>query len=237
MIMKVLGIDSTATAASVAVVEDGKLLSEAFLNTGLTHSQTLMPLVDSVMSSLSLKCSDIDLFAASLGPGSFTGVRIGVSSIKGMAAPIDAPCFGISTLEAIAYPFVNSSSLICAVMDARCAQVYTACFEAKGGLTRLTEDAAMRLEDLQEELRALNRRVIFAGDGADLTFKAMGCPEWAEVAVANNKYQRASAVALLAEDKILNTDATPVAAALLNPVYLRAPQAERELSKKNSNRV
>ena len=126
--MKILALESSACAASVAIAEDGKLLGEAFLNTGLTHSQTLLPLVHGLLKNANLALDEIDAFAVTNGPGSFTGVRIGVAAIKGLAFPHDKPCIPLSTLEVIAFGQTGGDCTVCAAMDARCAQVYTALF-------------------------------------------------------------------------------------------------------------
>ena len=137
--MKILGVDSTATAASAAVYCDGKILSLNYSNTGLTHSQTLMPMIDNVLKTAGVNIRDIDYFAVSNGPGSFTGVRIGVSAVKGMAQPIMKKCVPVSTLEVIAKPLENTSVYAIAVMDARCNQVYTATFDCNNGMMRAIE--------------------------------------------------------------------------------------------------
>ena len=137
--MKILGVDSTATAASCAVYENGKIRSLIYSNTGLTHSQTLMPMVESALKSAGIDIKDVDLFAVSNGPGSFTGVRIGVSAVKGLAQPLNKNCVTVSTLEVIAKPLENTGCYAVAVMDARCNQVYTAQFDCSDGFKRVTE--------------------------------------------------------------------------------------------------
>ena len=141
--MKILGVDSTATAASAAVYSDGKILSLNFSNTGLTHSQTLLPMIDSALKSAGVDIKDVDIFAVSNGPGSFTGVRIGVSAVKGLAQPLNKKCVTVSTLEVIAKPLENTGCYAVSVMDARCNQVYTAQFNCLNGFERVTEDEAI----------------------------------------------------------------------------------------------
>ena len=142
--MLTLGIDSSAVAASAALVEDGKLLGEFYCNTKQVHSQTLLPMVEGLLQTVGRSCGELDAIAVSHGPGSFTGVRIGVSCVKGIALPKNIPCVGVSTLEAIAYSGIPyEDAILCAVMDARCGQVYNALFRSEGGaLHRLTEDRA-----------------------------------------------------------------------------------------------
>lgn len=227
--MLVLGIDSSAAAASAAVAEDGKLLGEFYLNTRQTHSQTLLPMVQGLLEDLGISLEDFDRLAVTHGPGSFTGVRIGVSCVKGMALPNNTPCCGISTLEAIAYGGIAcEGSVLCAVMDARCSQVYNALFQVEaGGLRRLTEDRALSIQALGEECRPYGDRLLLLGDGAALCYQAFG-PWGARLAPEAVRFQHGSSVALLACQK----DCPACSPAELAPVYLRLPQAERELKKR-----
>lgn len=225
--MLILGIESSAGPASAAVAQDGRLLGEFFVNTKQTHSQTLLPMVESLLKNLGLTCADFDRMAVANGPGSFTGVRIGVSCVKGLALPGGTPCCGVSTLEAIAFAgALCPGSVVCAVMDARCGQVYNALFEAKdGALVRLTEDRAISIQDLGQECQPYGERLILFGDGARLCHEQFAL--WgARLAPEALRYQRAGSVALLAADR------PAVAAGALLPSYLRLPQAERELKRK-----
>lgn len=227
--MLILGIESSAGPASAAVVRDGSLLGEFFVNTRQTHSQTLLPMVESLLSSLSLKCSDLDCIAVANGPGSFTGVRIGVSCAKGLALPNNTPCCGISTLEGIAYGGAGLvGSVVCAVMDARRGQVYNALFEAAGsGITRLTEDRAVSIEELGRECLGYGERLVLFGDGAAVCHKEFAA--WgARLAPEPVRFQRAGSVAALAQGRQWTSG--------LMPAYLRMPQAERELKAKQKNR-
>ena len=232
--MKLLGVDSTATAASVAVRSDGKLLAVNFSNTGLTHSQTLLKMVDDALSTAGIKISDIDAFAVSVGPGSFTGVRIGTSLVKGMAQPLGKKCVSVSTLEAIAKPLENTGVYAVSVMDARCNQVYTAQFDCEEGLKRMTEDEAISISDLTESLKTIDKKIVLIGDGARLCFDKMKDDIPAiTIAPLNIRYQSAASVALIANEKINSQEECLVEAAQLLPDYLRLSQAERELKKKN----
>ena len=225
--MKILSVDTSATAASVALSEEGKLIGETFINTSLTHSQTLIPMVEQLLNNTKTEISDIDAIAVNAGPGSFTGVRIGVAAVKGHAFANNIPCVSVSTLESMAYNFLSTDCIVCAVMDARCSQVYNALFEIKNGVvTRLCDDRALSLDDL----------IIIAGDGTDITCKYIGNEiKNAESAPVNLKYQRASSTALVAFEKINNGQT--VSAQELMPVYLRLPQAQRELNKKLGGRT
>lgn len=229
--MLILAIDSSASPASAAILQDGRLLGEFFINTKQTHSQTLLPMVQQLMSAVGKTCDDFDLIAVSNGPGSFTGVRIGVSCVKGLAMPNNTPCCGVSTLQAIAVGGkAYERSIICAVMDARCGQVYNAMFEVKNGqLIRLTEDRALSIEALSTECAPHGNKIILFGDGAELCYNTFR--EWgAQLAPEQIRFQRASSVAIAAEG--LAEENKTVSVAELMPTYLRLPQAERELKKR-----
>ena len=229
--MIILSLDSTSVTASVAISENGVVLAENFINNGLTHSQTLMPMVEKTLTDSNKSIKDVDLFAITNGPGSFTGVRIGIASVKGMADALDKKCMAVSTLEAIAEPLKDEDSIACAVMDARCNQVYTAIFENGN---RLCEDKAILIDDLGEELKQYNKKIIFIGDGAELCYNKL-CESLKNVEIANENilYVHASSICRLAETKVKNNEEF-IDSAKLVPFYLRVPQAERELNNKNS---
>ena len=233
--MVILGIESSAPSASVAVVKDGKLLSEMFLNVGLTHSVTLLPLIKQAVEGAGMSVSDIDAVAVSNGPGSFTGVRIGVSTAKGIAQPENKICVPVSTLETIAYPLTDSECVAVSVMDARCQQVYCALFDCSNSeMKRITEDDAISLDNLCEMLKQYDKKIVLIGDGADITYNYLnGKISNLYKASPIFKYQRASSVALLAEKLIAEEKIT--SASELVPAYLRLSQAERELKKKKEN--
>lgn len=229
--MKILSLDSSSVTASVAVTEDGKILSESFINNGLTHSQTLMPLVEDALNDSGVSIKDIDLFAITNGPGSFTGVRIGISAVKGMADALNKKCFAVSTLEAIAEPLKGEDVIACAVMDARCNQVYTALFNLGN---RLCEDKAVLIDELSDELKQYDKKVVFIGDGSLLCYEKLHeIIQNCEIADENIRYIHGSSVGFVAEEKIKNQE-EPIDSANLVPFYLRLPQAERELNNKNS---
>lgn len=235
--MVILALESSAPSASAAVVKDGKLLSEMFLNVGLTHSATLLPLVKNALEAAELSVNDIDAVAVNNGPGSFTGVRIGVALAKGLAQPSDKKCIPVSTLESIAYPFSDSEFIVASVMDARCRQVYGAFFLAQNGqLTRLTDDDAFSFDILAEKIASFSRKVILAGDGADIAYEFLKDKNL-DVIKSNPalRYQRASSVAFMAEQKLINNENT-VSYSQLVPSYLRLPQAERELKLKKEQK-
>lgn len=230
--MKILAVDTSATAASVAVAEENKLIGEFSINTALTHSQTLMPMVDELLKNTGLSVNDIDAVAVNAGPGSFTGVRIGVAAVKGIAFPKNLPCVSVSTLESMAYNMLGNDCIVCSVMDARCSQVYNALFRVNGcSVTRMTDDRALSLTDLKNELQNINEKVVLVGDGAVLCSEFLGSAcENVMLAPFNNRIQTASSVAYAAFEKINNGET--LTADELMPVYLRLPQAQRELNKK-----
>lgn len=224
--MKILAIDSSAKTASVAVTEGGRLISECFVNAALTHSRTLMPMVDNALTQADMNFADIDALSVNVGPGSFTGIRIGVAAVKGLALSGDKPCAGVSTLLSAAYNFADDDCLVCVAMDARCNQVYTALFECSGGkVARISEDKAAPIAELEADLAGCDKKIYLAGDGAELCFAAFGGRLPAvHLAAENRRYQRAYGVAAAAED---NKELFRPASELV-PVYLRPPQAERE---------
>lgn len=236
--MKILSIDCSAGPASCAVTEDDRLLGQFFIEVRLTHSQTLLPMVEALLRSLMLKISDIEAFAISSGPGSFTGIRIGVGAVKGMAEPGQQPCVGVSTLEVIARPHTEEC-LLCAVMDARCQQVYNALFSIGENFERLCEDRAVTIAMLGEELERLHkaeptRPILLAGDGARLVYDTLQF-DFLRLAAPPNHCQTAYGVALAALQKLKAGGGIP--AAELMPFYLRLPQAERELLNRKSNKT
>lgn len=224
--MLLLSVESSAVTASAALSDGGKIIKSEFINNGLTHSETLLPLIEKVMKGYSY--SALDAVAVTAGPGSFTGVRIGVATVKGIAFPYDIPCIGISTLEAIAYNFTDENAVICAVMDARRMQFYNALFKAENGeIKRLCNDRAISAQDLQKELGSYER-VIVAGDGAKLFYGSFSLSN-TELAQENRIYPNATGVSAAAQNK----DKIPASA--LMPVYLRMSQAERELKLKKKS--
>lgn len=232
--MKILAVECSAGPASAAIIEDGRILGQASVNVKITHSQTLMPMIKGILDNSFTALSDIDGIAVSAGPGSFTGIRIGIAAVKGLAAPCDLPCAAVSTLRAMAEPFRGENAIICAVMDARCNQVYNALFEVCGDtVTRLCDDRALMCDELCKEIAEIckgGKRVIVTGDGTDLFYPFVS--EIAGVCAANEtlKFQSAASVGLASEEMFKSGD-TVTADALL-PVYLRLPQAERELKAK-----
>lgn len=218
-----LSLDSSAVTASVALTDGDRVIKSEFVNSGLTHSETLLPMVKRVMGDYEF--SSLDAVAITAGPGSFTGVRIGVATVKGIAFAGNIPCYGVSTLEAIAYNFVDENCVVCAVMDARRMQFYNAIFKVENGVvSRITPDRAISIDDLREELKKYDS-VIIAGDGAALCSQNIALDN-CKIAADDKIYQNALSVAKCVKNK------KAIAPSALMPVYLRQSQAERELKLK-----
>lgn len=226
--MKILAIETSAKSVSAAVVENSVPLASAYQNMGLTHSRTLMPLVDGMLSAAGLRVQDMDLLAAANGPGSFTGLRIGVSALKGLAWALEKPCCGVSTLAAMARNLAHMEGLIICAMDARRNQVYNALFLAHDGvLTRQCPDRAIGLAELAEEIKNRPEPKFVVGDGAGLCYNHLleqDVP--CRMAPPQLVMQNAVGVALAAEEMAAAGQVTT--ARDLVPVYLRLSQAERE---------
>ena len=227
MHMLILSVDSSASPASVCLYKDGKVLAETYINVGLTHSQTLCAMIESVLQITGTQVGEIDLYAVNHGPGSFTGVRIGVSAVKGMAYAQNKPCVAVSTLRSMAENCRDDNAVICACMDARRHQVYNALFWNHDGIVeQIAEDRAIAVDTLIEELKACEKPVILVGDGAELVYNS--CKEIKSITLAapNHRFQHASSVAMIAAEKADNGEI--VSPAALTPSYLRLSQAERE---------
>ena len=226
--MKIIAFETSAKAASVALTDGGKLLAESYQNTGRTHSQTLMVMAQELLKTCGLCPKDVDAVAVASGPGSFTGVRIGVAAAKGFAWGGELPCYGVSTLEAMARNLGIWQGYVVPAMDARRSQVYTAIFHAqKGVLTRLEEDMAISLEELREKIKNFEESIFLVGDGALLCYNTLLEEVPALVLPPEHRmHQRAAGVALAAQAMADAGD--PGKAAELTPNYLRLSQAERE---------
>lgn len=224
--MLILGLESSAIAGSCALCEINgdktQVIAESFINTKQTHSQTLMPMAENMMKSVGVGFDKLDRVAVTSGPGSFTGVRIGVAAAKGLGYALNIPCVGVSALHTVALGLGGFEGVICAVMDARRSQFYNALFMAKGGKPqRITPDRAISAEDLETELLEYHDKIYLAGDGAELAARLLARAD-AEIAPPALRFPRASSVCIASQEY------EAVTAAELMPVYLRLPQAERE---------
>lgn len=226
--MKILALETSAVAASAAVCEDEELIAQSFQRTGLTHSATLMPMVETMLKNAGISLDNIDLIAVAAGPGSFTGLRIGVSAAKGLAWPTNKPCAGVSTLEAMAWQLCGMDGIVCAAMDARRQQVYNALFDLSGGKpVRISPDRAISLDELQAELADTEKTQIMVGDGAHLCYNAFQkCGYPVRMAPPHLRYQTAWGVARCALEQAREGKLTDAAGII--PNYHRLSQAERE---------
>lgn len=231
--MTILAIDTSAKAASACLAQEDKIIGEFFIDTSLTHSQTLIPMIEQLAKNAQVSLDELDAIAVNAGPGSFTGVRIGVAAAKGLAFAHDLPCVSVSTLKSMAYNALGADGVVCAVMDARRSQVYNALFRVcNGTVERLCEDRALELGDLQSDLsRREGERFILIGDGAEITYDYLrdSLPN-VVLAPCNIRIQRASSTALAAFERI--REGKMLTDEQLMPVYLRLPQAQRELNKR-----
>ena len=229
--MRILAFETSAKAASVALFEKGKLLGESYQNTGLTHSQTLLVMAEELLKQCGKKPSEVTAVAVANGPGSFTGVRIGVAAAKGFAWGRECPIYGVSTLEAMALGLGAFEGYVCPVMDARRSQVYNALFYVnQGAVERITPDRAIALSDLENELKILKKPVFLVGDGSKLCYNTLqeAVPQLV-MPPESRMHQRAVGVGLAA---LAQTSAHDPAG--LSPNYLRLSQAERERNERNN---
>jgi tRNA threonylcarbamoyladenosine biosynthesis protein TsaB len=224
--MNILSLDTSAEVCTAAICNDAKLIAEMTVNTGNTHSQTLLPVIEQILKISELTLDDIDCFACSTGPGSFTGVRIGVATLKGIAYGKNKPCISVSSLEALAYNLIGYEGILCPVMNARRNQVYNALFECKGGkITRLCPDRALSIEELDEELSSCDKKIFLSGDGYDITVKGFKKTN-VEYVPERSRPQSGYSVARCALEKYnLGEILSDLEIA---PIYLRPSQAERE---------
>ena len=232
--MRILAVETSAGAVSAAVTEDGRILASGYQDTGLTHSRTLMPLVEGLLHNAEIPPASLDAVAAAAGPGSFTGIRIGIAAAKGLALGLDIPCVPVSTLAALACHAAVCGGLLVCAMDARRGQVYNALFDAGNGgqgcagvcrlPRRLTEDRAVSLSDLAEELAAETRPITIVGDGAELCRDFLSCGN-IPCRAAPPHLVRQNAVGVALEAERLAAEGAAVHARDLRPFYLRPPYA------------
>jgi tRNA threonylcarbamoyladenosine biosynthesis protein TsaB len=231
--MNILMIDTSGPACGVAVMKDGNVICEMQLTSGKTHSQRVMPMVDQALNMCEMSVSDIDLFGAVVGPGSFTGVRIGVSSVKALAHAAGKPCIGVDALEALAANISGFDGVVCPILDARAQQVYGAMFESGMPPVRLMEDEAEKLTLFLDRVEATGKHALFLGDGVEPCRTAIEerLGEKAHFAPAQHLGLRAASACALAAEYAKEEGNLQDCMTLL-PLYLRAPQAERERAAK-----
>lgn len=225
--MKILALETSAKACSAAVSSDGSIIASAFQSTGLTHSRTLMPMVEAMLKNAELTVDGCDAIAVACGPGSFTGIRIGIAAAKGLAFAAGKPAVGVSTLEAMATGAACMDGLIVCSMDARRQQIYNAVFSAENGqLTRLTEDRPIALADLSRELESFSQRKIIVGDGALLCYNYLSEQNIPCIMAPPHLVQQSAATVALAAERLMR-EGKACSAQDLAPVYLRQAQADR----------
>ena len=232
--MLLLAFETSAKAAGAALFDEHKLLAECYQNTGMTHSQTLLVMAEDLLKQIGKTAADVTAVAVAAGPGSFTGVRIGVAAAKGFAWAKELPCYGVSTLEAMALSLGIFEGTVCACMDARRAQVYNGLFSVKNGeISRISEDRAISIADLSAELQNIQGPIYLVGDGAELVKRTLTELPNLILPAEHRRHQRATGVGLAALKQIAaGMDADPNA---LTPNYLRLSQAERERMERQQN--
>lgn len=233
--MKILSVDTCSSSVSTSLHDGDKLIGEYFLNAGLTHSQTLMVIIDNLFKVSKIHVSEIDLFAVTNGPGSFTGIRIGLSAVKGMAVSLEKQCIPISSLYALAFNIKYYETIICSCIESRCGQVYNAIFESKNNqIIRLTEDRSILIETLINELKGFKRKIVFIGDGGETCYNIARRTidsEKIELLPESFRFIRAAqlgehAMGMYSNGKAINPED-------LVPNYLKVSQAERNLTQKD----
>lgn len=236
--MKILGIDSCTKACGASLYEDGKITASFTVNNALTHSQTLLPTIKNMLNEANLELKNMDYIAVSVGPGSFTGIRIGLATAKGLAHSNDIPMIGVSTLESLAYNIPYFEGIICPCLDARRNQVYNALFKFEDGvLRRLTPDRAISASDLTEELKAYNETIAFIGDGSHIGYNSAKDVLKSVHISANLNFVNSASVCMAAANELTLCTFRPLQYNEINPVYLRLSQAEREKLEKEGKEI
>ena len=232
--MKMLSIDSSSGTACAAVTDNGSLVGEFFINAGLTHSQTLVPMIDKLLKCSGISIGSIDAFAVTSGPGSFTGLRIGISAVKGIAITLNKPCIAVSSLYAMAFNVISEGDMVCSCIDARNGHVYNGIFEiVNGKVQRKEEDRVILISDLVSEIGKYGKRINFVGDGAEIcynTAKGILLNSNINLVPERFRYIKAAGVAMAAEELYSRGIYTDHKGLL--PVYIRIPQAERQLKER-----
>ena len=228
--MKILGCDTAAKTASVALTEGGRLVSEFYLDSGFTHSETVLPMAKALLEIAGTKPEEIDVFAVNCGTGSFTGLRIGIAAVKAMAMSLKKPCAAVSTLEALAENLIESKGVICPVMDARCNQMYTAFFKSDGEtLSRICDDRTVSTDALFEDIEKIfaesGEKIMLVGDGAELCARRF---ESGHISVAPPQLIKGHAFSVCRVAERISGENALVTAEALVPNYLKLAQAEKE---------
>lgn len=231
--MKILALDTTGNVSSVALIDDEKLIGEYTINYKMTHSQTIMPMIDEIVKMTELDLKDIDYIACSQGPGSFTGLRIGAATAKGLALGLNKKIVPVPTLDALAYNIFETDKIICPIMDARRSQVYTALYMWNDGvLENITGHMATTIDDIIARADEFEMGVIFLGDGVPVHKEKLSKYDNFILAPQSLNMQKASSVASLGFQ--IAKEGGAIDGSEFTPIYLRKPQAERELLEKQA---
>lgn len=236
-ILKILAVDSSSATASVAIAENDKIIAEYFANCGLTHSETLAPMIQSILCNSKVDINEIDLFAVCNGPGSFTGLRISVSIVKALAMVTNKPCVGVSPLHALAYNFIDENSLIYSAINSRKDEIYSAVFKSENKIiTRLTDDKSVMLDEIADDFKNLDGDLRFVGDGAIICYDILKSNDKLNVFPIkdSNKFIKASNIAFIAQEMKNQNNLSDSYSLPIN--YLKLSQAER-LLKENKLKV
>lgn len=234
--MKILGIDSSGIVASAAIADEKNIIAEFTVNNKQTHSQTLLPMIDMVVKMSGVKLEEVDAIAVAAGPGSFTGLRIGSSTAKGLGLALKKPIVPIPTLDGLAYRLAATDGIICPIMDARRNQVYTAIYRMEDGeLRRLSEQKAVDIHEIMEELEKYDEKVTFLGDGVDVHRQTIVAEFKGKCYFAPEHMAKQSAGAVAALGIVYFGQGKTETAAEHKPIYLRKSQAEREREEKLKN--
>lgn len=229
--MKILAVDTTGQTASVAIIAQDTILAEYSIHYNMTHSQTIMPMIDEICNRVHLDLSELDYVACCCGPGSFTGLRIGAATVKGLALGLNIPVVAVPTLDALAYNIFDTDVVICPIMDARRQQVYTAFYEWKEGeLCKLTEYSAISIQEVIDKAKGYPQKVVFLGDGVAVHEQLLLNENHFDIVPVHCRLQRAASVAVLA--KKMAEQGKVIKGNELELIYLRKPQAEREREQK-----
>lgn len=233
--MKILAFETSAKPSSICVIENNVILASSLVNNKLTHSQTLMTLCEDMLKNSKININDIDAFAVSNGPGSFTGLRIGIGAVKGLAFALNKPCLSISSLEGLAYNLLGFNGIICTIQDARCNQLYFSVFDCNGkSITKLFSEKSINIEDINNILINLkNKNIFLVGDGVSLCYNNIK-DKFSNLFIApyHLNFPNAIGIALSAVNKAKNNEF--ISYCDLKPEYLMLPQAQKDFIKKNN---
>ncbi len=236
---KILSIDTCLNSCSVAIHEEGKLIGESFLDVGLTHSETLVPMVQFLLNSAGMTVNDIDVLGVTSGPGSFTGLRIGMATVKGLAFASDIPCVTISSLHALALGAACLDGIVCPCIDARNNQIYNAVFKAHGGkIERIVKNRAINIDDFVDKVGEYEDKIIFIGDGAQMCYNnAIKIFNKDNMLYFSEEFSRIRAGKIGGEIFKRYKSGIKYSYEEIVPEYIKLSQAERMLKSKDGDKI